>query len=73
MSETSAPGEVDATKPCKVCGEAIKTTAKKCIHCDSYQDWRAYLNFGSTCVVAFSCSFFSAYGGCASHCRNGHT
>ena len=41
----NAPAE---TKPCKVCAEPINKLARKCIHCDSYQDWRANLTFSST-------------------------
>lgn len=39
------------TKPCKVCGEGIKLSAKKCVHCDSYQDWRSGLG-PSTSVLS---------------------
>lgn len=35
-------------KPCLVCGEAIKLAAKKCIHCDSFQNWRDALPTSST-------------------------
>lgn len=36
------------TKPCRVCSEEIKKSAIKCVHCDSYQDWRSKLTFSST-------------------------
>jgi hypothetical protein len=39
------------TKPCRVCGEDIKFSAQKCIHCDSYQDWRVRLGIGSTVLA----------------------
>jgi len=38
-------------KHCKVCGEPIAKEAKKCIHCDSYQDWRRHLSFSSTVLA----------------------
>jgi hypothetical protein len=38
----------NTTKPCKVCGEEIKLSAKKCIHCDTFQDWRSSLSFSTT-------------------------
>jgi hypothetical protein len=47
MSE-SATVLTAETKPCKVCGEAIKFAARKCIHCDSYQDWHAEIGMSST-------------------------
>jgi hypothetical protein len=48
MSESAAASTVGETKPCKVCGEAIKLAARKCIHCDSYQDWHADIGMSST-------------------------
>jgi hypothetical protein len=38
-------------KQCTTCGEEIAYTARKCIHCDSYQDWRRYLTFSSTVLA----------------------
>ena len=32
----------DKTKCCLSCGEEICSTAKKCIHCNDYQDWRRF-------------------------------
>ena len=32
---------------CKVCLEPIHKGAIKCIHCDSFQNWRRFLNIGS--------------------------
>jgi len=37
-----------AKKECRVCAELIEGRALKCIHCDSYQDWRRHLGFGTT-------------------------
>ena len=37
--------------PCKACGEQIRRGAVKCIHCDSFQNWRRHLNL-STNVLA---------------------
>jgi hypothetical protein len=36
---------------CVVCFEKIHPRAKKCIHCDSFQDWRRHINFGSTVLA----------------------
>jgi hypothetical protein len=44
----SVASTVSDTKPCKVCAEAIKAAARKCIHCDSYQDWHSNINVSST-------------------------
>ena len=43
---------------CKVCKEQIKFGAKKCIHCDSYQDYRRYLTF-STVVLSLLVALIS--------------
>lgn len=51
MPETSAPVVASETKQCKVCGEAIKVVARKCIHCDSYQDWHADVSISSTVLA----------------------
>jgi hypothetical protein len=48
MSETSTVPAADDLKLCKVCAEPIKKTARVCIHCNNYQDWRAELNVSST-------------------------
>jgi hypothetical protein len=48
MPKTSASRAGGDTKPCLICGERIKVAARKCIHCDSYQDWRGSLNISST-------------------------
>lgn len=31
------------TKACSICGEPVQLTARKCIHCDSYLDWRRWI------------------------------
>jgi hypothetical protein len=36
---------------CIVCQEDIRKMARKCIHCDSFQDWRRYLNFSNTVLA----------------------
>ncbi|MEH0154504.1 hypothetical protein V6R21_10195 [Limibacter armeniacum] len=33
---------------CKICKEEIKQGAKKCNHCDSFQDYRRYVNTSTT-------------------------
>ena len=38
-------------KQCTTCSELIAASALKCIHCDSYQDWRRYLAFSSTVLA----------------------
>src|SRR5262249_50643423 len=36
MTDIQTPPD---SKPCVVCREPIRRSARKCIHCDSYQDW----------------------------------
>jgi hypothetical protein len=43
---------------CLVCREDIQEGAKKCIHCDSYQDWRRYFSVG-TVVLSLLIALFS--------------
>ncbi len=38
-------------KPCRICGEDINISARKCIHCNSFQDWHVYLGM-STSVLS---------------------
>jgi predicted nucleic acid-binding Zn ribbon protein len=57
MSDVVAP-EHDDTKPCKVCGEPIKKSARVCIHCSNYQDWRSELSISST-VLSLLVALFS--------------
>jgi len=42
-----APSEGAHTKACRVCASQINSAAKKCIECDSYQDWRGALGISS--------------------------
>lgn len=35
------------TKLCKICGEEIKISVVKCIHCNGYQNWRSRIDFSS--------------------------
>ena len=51
MSDAVTPAETGDTKSCKICGEEIKKTARKCIHCDSYQDWRGSLSLSQTVLA----------------------
>ena len=37
-----------ATKACLTCGERIAASARKCVHCEAYQDFRKHLPFSST-------------------------
>ena len=37
--------------PCIVCQEPIRNGATKCIKCDSYQNWRRYLDFSATILA----------------------
>jgi hypothetical protein len=48
MSDASVQLNTVETKPCKVCGEEIRESARKCNHCDSYQDWRLNIGFSNT-------------------------
>lgn len=47
MSSPASP-EPAKSSLCKICKEEIKPEAIKCIHCDSFQDWRGSLNFSGT-------------------------
>jgi hypothetical protein len=58
MPETPTVPTIQDTKPCKVCGEAIKKVARICTHCNNYQDWRAELNIGGT-VLSLLVALFS--------------
>jgi hypothetical protein len=52
MTETDAnvPRPAPDTVPCPICGEQIRPVARKCIHCQSYLDWRRYVALGSSAV-----------------------
>ena len=41
------------TVPCTVCGDPIRQHAKKCIHCDSFQDWRRHFSFSTVVLSLF--------------------
>jgi hypothetical protein len=47
----SADRTASDAKPCPVCGEEIKVSARKCIHCSSDLTWRTYLSFSSTTLA----------------------
>jgi len=51
----------ELTKKCKSCFNDIHLKAKKCIHCDSYQNWKRYLNLSNS-VLALSIAFLSVIG-----------
>lgn len=38
-------------KKCLYCGESIAVSAKKCIHCDSFQDWKRHLSVGNSALA----------------------
>ena len=40
-----------STKVCTTYGEEIAASARKCIHCDTWQDWRRYLVFSNTVLA----------------------
>jgi len=40
-----------STRICTTCGEEIAASARKCIHCDSYQDWRRYFVFSQSVLA----------------------
>ncbi len=39
---------VSSKKLCRICCEPIAAGARKCIHCDSFQDWRGNLGVSAT-------------------------
>lgn len=39
---------VSSKKLCRICCEPIAVGARKCIHCDSFQDWRGNLGVSAT-------------------------
>jgi predicted nucleic acid-binding Zn ribbon protein len=47
-TDTMPPTQSKASKPCRVCANAIPTQASYCTHCQSYQNWRRHLQFGQT-------------------------
>ena len=48
MTENDA---TDVMEKCRYCKEDIKLGARKCIHCDSYLDWRRYLGMSSSVLA----------------------
>lgn len=56
-TQTAGP----STVACIVCKEEIKAGAQKCIHCDSFQDWRASLTVSSS-VLALLVALVSVIG-----------
>lgn len=53
MCEAVSNGAPSArtTVPCRMCAEQIDHRALKCIHCESLQDWRRFLNLSSTILA----------------------
>jgi hypothetical protein len=49
--EPSTAGTVQKAKLCKVCGEPIALIAKKCTHCDSYQNWFSNISISSSVLT----------------------
>jgi hypothetical protein len=43
--------ESRSSKACTTCGEKIAASARKCIHCGTWQDWRRYLVFSNTVLA----------------------
>jgi hypothetical protein len=50
IAPSATPIASDA-KLCPVCGEEIKISARKCIHCSSDLTWRSYLTFSNTTLA----------------------
>jgi hypothetical protein len=63
MGNTSAGNESDSgpTKPCSTCHEPIHPKARKCKVCETYQDWRRYLQVSSL-VLALLVALVSVVG-----------
>jgi hypothetical protein len=52
VAETNGEGDSKAAQTlCSTCFEPIDERAKKCIKCDSYQDWRRHLNLSSSVLA----------------------
>jgi hypothetical protein len=47
MASTNTAGSPLEAR-CKVCREDIRVGARKCTHCDSYQDWRRLMGFSQS-------------------------
>lgn len=50
-NQSNAPSPKPVGNACRVCKQPIALGAKKCIHCESFQDWRRYLNLSSTVLA----------------------
>ncbi len=61
QDEPAQPQEQQVLVPCLTCREAIRAGAKKCIHCDSFQDWRGKLTVSSS-VLALIVALVSVLG-----------
>jgi|GEM_PF-4245564 len=48
------------TKLCSTCGEPIPLVAKKCTHCETFQDWRRNISFSST-ILALLTALISVF------------
>lgn len=51
QDEVSTENQQSATISCSTCREQIQSGAKKCRVCDSYQDWRRFLNMSSSVLA----------------------
>jgi len=51
VSEETAESTPPRETPCLVCREPIRIGAKKCIHCDSFLDWRRWLGISQTTLA----------------------
>ncbi len=52
-SENTEHSEVNGPSKsvCRTCYEVIHPHAKKCVHCESYQDFRRYINLGNSALA----------------------
>jgi hypothetical protein len=51
MTESLEPLPEPLKIPCPTCREPIDPRARKCIHCDSYVDWRSFLSVSQTTLA----------------------
>lgn len=59
MSDIKEVEYPTGTKPCRVCAEPIRTEAKKCTKCQSYQNW-LFSTFGlSSTILSLIIALFS--------------
>ena len=66
---TSKPRQEFETKPCSTCAEPIRLAAKKCVECDSYQDWRRHFSV-STIVLSLLVALLAVMGPAISSIKN---